>query len=79
MNRGDLKMYTFRHFLFYMGLAALAGAVIGALANAMDWSIGLIYVVGLSVGIAIALIAMREGLFGGSARQRSGAQRGHHA
>ena len=76
--REDLKMYTLRHFLFYMGAAALAGAVIGALANVMDWSGGLIYGVGLSVGAAIVILAMREGLFGPS-RRPEGQRHGRHA
>jgi hypothetical protein len=29
----DLKLYTLRHFLFYMGVSATAGAAIGALAR----------------------------------------------
>jgi len=72
----DLKMYTLRHFLFYMGMAALAGAVIGALASAMAWSSGLVYGVGLSVGFLIVVFAMREGLFG---PPRDGAKRHRHA
>ena len=62
--RQDLKMYTLRHFLFYMGVAALAGAVIGTASRTMDWSIGLIYGVGLSAGTVIAVFALRESLFG---------------
>jgi hypothetical protein len=58
----DLKMYTLRHFLFYMGVSA--AAVIGALASLMNWSIGLIYGVGLSTGAVIVVFALREGLFG---------------
>lgn len=58
-----------------MGMAALAGAVIGALANAMAWSNGLVYGVGLSVGLVIAILAMREGLFG---PPRNAAKRPHH-
>ena len=57
-------MYTLRHFLFYMGMAATAGALVGTLSSVMDWSIGLIYGVGLSAGAAIGILALREGLFG---------------
>ncbi len=70
-------MYTLRHFLFYMGIAALAGAIVGALANVMDWSTGLIYGVGLSVGTVIVIVAMREGLFGAPARHRRRPHRRH--
>jgi hypothetical protein len=62
--RDDLKLYTLRHFLFYMAVAAGAGAVVGALANVMDWGVGLIYGVGLSVCALIIVVALREGLFG---------------
>lgn len=62
--REDLKMYTLRHFLFYMGVSAVAGAVIGTLAGVMDWSSGLVYGVGLSAGATIMVLALREGLFG---------------
>jgi len=72
-----LKMYTLKHFLFYMGLAAIAGAVIGALANATAWSDGLIYAAGLLIGLAISAIAMREGLFGVSRNRRRAARRRH--
>ena len=71
-------MYTLRHFLFYMSVAATAGALVGALASAMDWSIGLIYGVGLSAGAVIVILALREGLFDTS--RRSGEpQHRHHA
>jgi len=66
--REDLKMYTLRHFLFYMGVAALGGAVVGATASLMDWSNGLTYGIGLSAATAVAVVAMREGLFGSPRR-----------
>lgn len=69
-------MYTLRHFLFYMGVSAVAGAVIGALAGVMDWSNGLVYGAGLSAGAAIVILSLREGLFGPS--RRSG-KRQHHS
>lgn len=72
-----LKMYTLKHFLLYMGIAAIAGAVIGVLANATAWSDGLIYAAGLLVGLAISAIAMREGLFGAPRNRRRAARRRH--
>jgi hypothetical protein len=74
--RENLKMYTLRHFLFYMGVSAAAGAVIGVLAGVMDWSSGLVYGVGLSTVAAITVLALREGLFGPP--HRSG-KRQHHS
>jgi len=59
----EIKVHTLRHFFFYVGLACLAGAVIGAAASAMDWSTGVVYAVGLSTALAISLIGLREGLF----------------
>ncbi len=76
--RQDLKMYTLRHFLFYMGVSAFAGAAIGGASRVMDWSIGLIYGVGLSVGAVIVAFALREGLFG-PAEHGGGRQPHRHA
>lgn len=75
--RHDLKMYTLRHFLFYMAIAAGTGAVMGAVAGVMDWSDGLAYAVVLPVGVAIVIFAMREGLFGPTRRSKK--QRHIHA
>jgi hypothetical protein len=61
--RDPREIYTLRHFLFYMGAAALAGAVIGLLANLMDWSNGVVYGVGLPTGFAVVVFALRETLF----------------
>lgn len=67
----DLKMYTLRHFLFYVGVSAAAGAVIGALAGVMDWSSGLVYGVGLSAVAMIMVLALREGSSGRPAARGS--------
>ena len=72
-----LKMYTLRHFLLYMGVAAFAGALVGIAANVTMWSDGLIYGIGLFVGLVISVVAMREGLFGASARRERGPFRRH--
>jgi hypothetical protein len=72
-----MKMLTWRHFLLYMGLACVAGAIIGAAAKIMDWSTGLIYAVTLPVCILIVVVALREGLFGPAQRPKQ--QRGRHA
>jgi hypothetical protein len=67
---GNPSTPALRQILFYVGAIVFAGALVGALANAMDWSSGLIYGVGLSVCTAIVTIALRGSLFA-SARQRS--------
>ena len=72
-----LKMYTLRHFLLYMGIAAFAGAVVGIAANVTTWSDGLIYGIGLFIGLLISAIAMREGLFGVSAHRKRTPRRRH--
>jgi hypothetical protein len=59
----DLKMYTLRHFFIYIGLASLAGAIIGAAAVLMDWSTGLVYAIGLPTALVIGLMSIRETLF----------------
>jgi hypothetical protein len=56
-------------------MIVLAGVLVGTLANAMDWSSGLVYGVGLSVCTAIVTIALRGSLFAPT-RQGSGEQ--HH-
>jgi len=56
-------MLTLRHFLFYMGLACAAGAIIGVASGLMEWSTGLVYAVGLSTGTLIVIAALRESLF----------------
>jgi uncharacterized membrane protein YfcA len=76
-SHADMKMLTWRHFLFYMGLACVAGAIIGAAARLMDWSTGLIYAVTLPVCMLIVIIALREGLFGPPRRAKQ--QRGRPA
>jgi hypothetical protein len=61
--RKDLKIYTLRNSLLYIGLAALMGAVIGAAAGIMDWSTGVVYAIGLPTALIIGLMSIRESLF----------------
>jgi hypothetical protein len=62
-SRADKKMRSLRHFLFYMGLSCLGGAVVGAAAQIMDWSTGVVYAVGLPTALVIGLMSIRESLF----------------
>lgn len=59
----DMKTLTPRHFLFYMGLACLGGAIVGAVSNLMDRSAELVYAVGIPIALVIGLMSIREGLF----------------
>lgn len=58
-----MKMLTLRHFLFYMGLACLGGAIVGAVSNLMDWSAELVYAVGIPIALVIGFMSIQEGLF----------------
>jgi hypothetical protein len=69
----DLKMYTLRHFLFYIGAAAVMGAVVGAASGLLGWSNGLTYGVGLTGALIVGTMAVREGLFGPSQPARRSA------
>jgi hypothetical protein len=59
----DKKIYTLRHFLFYLGVAMLFGALTGAAKELLHWSNGLAFAVGLIAGTIIATMALREDLF----------------
>lgn len=64
----SLKMYTLRHFLFYMGVAALLGIAIGVAKNTLGWSDGLTFAVAVVAGTVSCTMAVREGLFAPSRR-----------
>lgn len=59
----DKKIYTLRHFLFYLGMAMFFGALTGAAKELLHWSNGLAFAVGLLAGTIIATMALREDLF----------------
>ena len=62
-NHQDKKIYTLRHFLFYMGVSMALGALIGAAKATLDWSNGLTFAIGLAAGTITATMALREDLF----------------
>jgi hypothetical protein len=64
----ELKMYTLRHFLFYMGVAAVLGVVVSAAGEVLGWSNGLTFGALLTAGLVVSTAAMREGLFGPAQR-----------
>jgi len=59
----DKKIYTLKHFLFYLGVAMVFGALTGAAKEVLHWSNGLTFGVGLVAGTIIATMALREDLF----------------
>lgn len=59
----DKKIYSLKHFLFYLGVAMVCGALIGAAKEVLHWSNGLTFAVGLVAGTIIATMALREDLF----------------
>jgi hypothetical protein len=76
--RDDLKIYTLRHFLFYMGIAGVTSTVIWAASEILDWSYGLSVAVLLVAGLIVPMVALRESLF--APAQRPNQQRhGPHA
>lgn len=74
----DLKVYTLRHFLFYMALACPGGAIVGAAAQIFNWSTGVVYAIGLLAALVISLMALRESLFA-PARKPGQQRHGRHA
>jgi hypothetical protein len=59
----DKKIYTLRHFFFYLGVAMFFGALTGAGKELLHLSNGLAFAVGLIAGTTIATMALREDLF----------------
>jgi hypothetical protein len=57
------KIYTLRHFLFYMGITVPVGAAIGVASVTMTWSSGLTFAVAVIAGTALCTFGLREGLF----------------
>ena len=63
MHPNDLKIYTLRHFLFYMGVACAASTLVWAVSELLSWSYGLSVAVLFVAGVAVCLMALRESLF----------------
>lgn len=63
MHPSDLKIYTLRHFLFYMGVACVASTLVWAASELLSWSYGLSVAVLFVAGVAVCLTALRESLF----------------
>ncbi len=74
--RNDPKIYTLRHFFFYMGIACIASTIVWATAEILNWSYGLSVAVLFVVGLIVPLVALRESLF--APAQRPVKQRRRH-
>lgn len=59
----DKKIYSLRHFLFYLGLEMAGGGLTGVVAAALHWSNGLTFGIGLVAATIIATLAFREDMF----------------
>jgi thiamine monophosphate kinase len=70
------KMYTLRHFFFYLGVAAVLGAAVGAAKSLLDWSDGLTFAVGIVAATISCTMAVREDLFAPPRHSRE--RRNHH-
>jgi hypothetical protein len=62
-KRTDKKMYTLRHFFFYLGVAALLGGGVGTAKSLLGWSNGLTFAVGIVAATISCTMAVREDLF----------------
>lgn len=59
----DMKILTARHFLFYMGVACVAAAIVCAASEALDWSNGLTFAALVVTETIVSITALRESLF----------------
>jgi membrane protein implicated in regulation of membrane protease activity len=67
----EMKILTARHFLFYMGMACLAAAVVWATAEVLSWSNGLTFAAVVAVETLVSVTALRESLFAPLASKRA--------
>jgi hypothetical protein len=77
MNPRDLKIYTLRHFLFYMGVACIASTLVWATSEALAWSYNLSVAVLFVAGVVVCLLALRESLFAPAQKPRRRAHGRH--
>jgi fatty acid desaturase len=55
-----MKSHSLRRFAFYLALAALAGAILGAIGGLANWSNGVSFAAVVVVGTTISMVALRE-------------------
>ncbi|HWM53885.1 MAG TPA: hypothetical protein VNO20_00645 [Solirubrobacterales bacterium] len=58
-----MKILTARHFLFYMGVACVAAAIVCAASEALGWSNGLTFGILVITETIVSITALRESLF----------------
>jgi len=76
MNARDRKIYSLRHFLFYMGVGCIASTLVWAAPKLLAWSHNLSVAVLFVAGVVVCLRALRESLF--APAQKPEQQRGRH-
>jgi hypothetical protein len=55
-----MKSHSMKRFGAYLGLAALAGAILGLIGGVTDWSGGASFASAVIVGTTISMAALRE-------------------
>jgi uncharacterized membrane protein YhiD involved in acid resistance len=62
-GHNNKKMYTLRHFFFYLCVAAVLGGAVGTAKSLLDWSDGLTFAVGIVAATISCTMGVREDLF----------------
>jgi hypothetical protein len=70
-DRPDNKIYTLRHWLFYVTVIIILGTAIGAAHSVFGWSDGLTFAVGIVAGTITCTMALREDLFAPASRAQT--------
>jgi VanZ family protein len=78
-SRTKTKIYSLRHFFFYMGLAGLAGILVAIVSEALNWSHGLSFAALFVAGLIVSTMTLREDLFAPSRHTKAPRQGRRHA
>jgi hypothetical protein len=80
MNSGnDLKMYTMRNFLFYLGVTCAVCLPLNIAMEVLGWSNSVNFAVVAVTGLSISIFGMREGLFAPAKSSKIPRHHRHHA
>ena len=69
-KRRNLKIYTLRHFLFYMGVICIISMIVIAASEVLDLSYGLSVAILIGAGLLVPTVALRESLFAPAEKSR---------